>query len=30
MEKFENIIILGEDFLKALRRLNAKSLSEKE
>ena len=30
MEKIENIIILGEAFLKALRRLDAKSLSEKE
>ena len=30
MEKFENIIMLGEDFLNALRRLNAKSLNEKE
>lgn len=30
MEKFENIIMLGEDFLNALRRLNATSLSEKE
>ena len=30
METFENIILLGEDFLKALQRLDAKSLSEKE
>jgi hypothetical protein len=30
MEKFKNIIMLGEDFLNALRRLNAKSLSKKE
>ena len=30
MEKFENIILLGEDFLKALQLLDAKSLSEKE
>lgn len=30
MEKFENIIMLGEDFLKALQLLDAKSLSEKE
>ena len=30
MEKIENIIMLGESFLKALRLLDAKSLSEKE
>ena len=30
MEKFENIIMLGENFLKALQILDAKSLSEKE
>jgi hypothetical protein len=30
MEKMENIIMLGEDFLKALQLLDAKSLSEKE
>ncbi len=30
MEKIENIIMLGEDFLRAIRRLDAKSLSEKE
>jgi len=30
MEKLENIIMLGEAFLKALRLLDAKSLSEKE
>jgi len=30
MEKIENIMMLGEDFLNALRLLDAKSLSEKE
>jgi len=30
MEKLENIIMLGEAFLKALRLLDAKSLNEKE
>ena len=30
MEKFENIMMLGENFLKALQILDAKSLSEKE
>ena len=30
MEKFENIILIGEAFLKALRLLDANSLSEKE
>lgn len=30
MEKLENIIKLGEDFLKGLQLLDAKSLSEKE
>ncbi len=30
MGKFENIIMLGEDFLKALQLLDAKSLKEKE
>lgn len=30
MGKFENIVMLGEDFLKALQLLDAKSLSEKE
>jgi len=30
MGKIENIIMLGEDFLKALQLLDAKSLSEKE
>ena len=30
MEKVENITMLGEAFLKALRLLDAKSLSEKE
>ena len=30
MKKIENIIMLGEDFLKALQLLDAKSLSEKE
>ena len=30
MEKLENIIMLGEAFLKGLRLLDAKSLSEKE
>ena len=30
MGKFENIIMLGEDFLKALQLLDAKSLNEKE
>jgi len=30
MEKMENIIMIGEDFLKALQLLDAKSLSEKE
>ena len=30
MEKLENIIILGEALLKALRLLDAKSLNEKE
>jgi hypothetical protein len=30
MEKIENIIMLGENFLKALQLLDAKSLSEKE
>lgn len=30
MDKLENIITLGEDFLNALQLLDAKSLSEKE
>jgi hypothetical protein len=30
MEKLENILTLGEDFLKALQLLDTKSLSEKE
>ena len=30
MEKIENIIMLAEDFLEALRILDAKSLNEKE
>ena len=30
MEKLENIIMLGEAFLKGLRLLDAKLLSEKE
>ena len=30
MAEIKNIILLGEDFLKALQRLDAKSLSRKE
>ena len=30
MEKIENIVMLGEAFLKALQKLDAKTLSEKE
>ena len=30
MGKFENIIMVGENFLKALQLLDAKSLNEKE
>jgi hypothetical protein len=30
MKKIDNILLLGEDFLKALQQLDAKSLSEKD